>query len=89
MRNVHKNISNNLEYVASTKLGPKQTEDTFQHFTYNIDPLHFAHLCCFHQYIPASKPFIDILKRAYKGGDWVDFMTQFCFHRRPVLLKTY
>ena len=81
--NVHKNISEHLEYVASTKdnmiaymniFGPKQTEDTFQHFTSNIDPHRFAHLCCSHQYIPTSQPFIDILKRAYKGGDWINFM---------------
>jgi hypothetical protein len=81
--NVHKNISENLDYVASKEhnmtaymniFGPKQTEDTFQHFTSNIDPHHFAHLCCSHQYIPTSRSFINILKRAYKGGDWVDFM---------------
>ena len=76
-------ISENLLYVASKKeslttymdiFGPQKTEDTFQHITSNIDPHHFAELCCSNQYIPTTKPFLDILKRAYKGGDWVDFM---------------
>jgi hypothetical protein len=80
---INEKIAENLAYVASTKenmtaymdiFGPKQTEETFQHHTINIDPHHFASLCCSQQYIPTTKPFIDILKRAYKGGDWVEFM---------------
>lgn len=80
---LHENIIKNLAFVASTKenmtaymniFGPKQTEETFQSLISNIDPHHFAELCCSNQYIPSTKPFIDILKRAYKGGDWVEFM---------------
>lgn len=80
---LQENVINNLQFIASSKenmtaymktFGPKQTEDTFSALTSNIDPYHFADLCCSHQYIPTSKPFIDILKRAYRGGDWVEFM---------------